>query len=61
MDDPEIIAKHLPELATLPILKGYTSDGQEILEKAKNRITLKMLLTHSSGKCTPLHSGRERD
>jgi hypothetical protein len=50
MDDPEIIAKHLPELGKLPILKGYTDDGKEILEEAKNKITLKMLLSHSSGK-----------
>lgn len=49
MDDPEIIAKHLPELGKLPILKGYTDDGKEILEEAKNKITLKMLLSHSSG------------
>jgi CubicO group peptidase (beta-lactamase class C family) len=50
MDDTEIIEKHLPELSTLPILKGYTDDGKEILEKAKNKITLAMLLSHSSGK-----------
>jgi CubicO group peptidase (beta-lactamase class C family) len=53
MDDPEIIAKHLPELGSLPILKGYTDDGKEILEEAKTRISLKMLLTHSSGKSIP--------
>jgi len=52
MDDPEIIAQHLPELGKLPILKGYTDDGKEILEETKTRITLKMLLTHSSGKST---------
>jgi len=50
MDDPDIIAQHLPELGKLPILKGYTDDGKEILEEPKNKITLKMLLTHSSGK-----------
>jgi len=49
MDDPEIIAQHLPELGKLPILKGYSDDGKEILEQPKNKITLKMLLTHSSG------------
>jgi CubicO group peptidase (beta-lactamase class C family) len=50
MDDTEIIEKHLPELSTLPILKGYTDNGKEILEKPKNKITLAMLLSHSSGK-----------
>lgn len=49
MDDTEIIEKHLPELSTLPILKGYTEDGKEILEKATKKITLAMLLSHSSG------------
>jgi methyl acetate hydrolase len=49
MDDPDIIAQHLPELGKLPILKGYDDDGKEILEEPKNKITLKMLLTHSSG------------
>jgi CubicO group peptidase (beta-lactamase class C family) len=49
MDDSAIIEKHLPELGTLPILKGYTEDGKEILEKAQNKITLAMLLSHSSG------------
>lgn len=49
MDDPEIIAQHLPELGKLLILKGYSDDGKEILEQPKNKITLKMLLTHSSG------------
>jgi CubicO group peptidase (beta-lactamase class C family) len=56
MDDPDIIAKHLPELGKLPILKGYDDDRKEILEEPKNKITLKMLLTHSSGMSTRLGS-----
>jgi CubicO group peptidase (beta-lactamase class C family) len=56
MDDPEIIAQHLPELGKLPILKGYGDDGKEILEEPKNKITLKMLLTHSSGMSAQLES-----
>jgi CubicO group peptidase (beta-lactamase class C family) len=56
MDDPDIVEKHLPELGKLPILKGYTDDGKEILEEAKNKITLKMLLTHSSGKSSSVSS-----
>jgi len=66
MDDPQIIAQHLPELGKLPILKGYSDDGKEILEEPKNKITLKMLLTHSSGTSTDkgssliLTSGRTR-
>jgi hypothetical protein len=56
MDDPEIIVQHLPELGRLPILKGYTDDGKEILEEPKNKITLKMLLTHSYGMSTQFES-----
>ena len=52
MDDPDVIAQHLPELGKLPILKGYSDDGKEILGEPKNKITLKMLLTHSSGTST---------
>jgi methyl acetate hydrolase len=52
MDDPDVVDKYCPELAKLPILEGYTEDGKEILTKAKNRITLKMLLTHTSGEHT---------
>lgn len=52
MDDPDVVDKYCPELAKLPILEGYTEDGKEILSKPKNRITLKMLLTHTSGQCT---------
>lgn len=49
-DSPDFIDKHVPEISKLPILEGYTDDGKEILVKPKNRITLKHLLTHTSGR-----------
>lgn len=58
LDDPGVIAKYLPELGKLKVLKGYKdaakpadqqSPGQEIWEEPKTQITLRMLLTHTSG------------
>lgn len=53
LDDPELIKTHLPEIAELRILKGYTDDepgkGEPIWEDPKRDITLRMLLTHTSG------------
>ena len=50
LHDPEVIAQYLPELGELQILHGYDEDGKEILSKPKSRITLNMLLTHTSGR-----------
>jgi CubicO group peptidase (beta-lactamase class C family) len=43
------VASHLPELAALSILEGFTSDEKPITVPRKKAITLKHLLTHSSG------------
>lgn len=48
-DDPEFINKHLPELAKQMILEGYGDDGKPILKDRKNPLTLRHLLTHTSG------------
>lgn len=50
LHDPEAVAKICPELAELQILTGYEEDGTEIYVKPKERITLNMLLNHTSGK-----------
>lgn len=47
LDDPAIIEKTLPELCQLPVLT-YTDAGEQ-LSKRKNPITLRHLLTHTSG------------
>ncbi|KDQ13926.1 hypothetical protein BOTBODRAFT_33049 [Botryobasidium botryosum FD-172 SS1] len=47
LDDP--VGDILPELADPDILEGYDDGGEPKLRKATTKITLKMLLTHSSG------------
>jgi CubicO group peptidase (beta-lactamase class C family) len=38
-----------PELGAKPVLTGFTNDGEPVLEQQKGHITLRQLLTHSSG------------
>lgn len=48
LDEP--VYKHIPELEKLPVLKGFEKDsGKPIEEKPTKPITLRLLLTHSSG------------
>ena len=49
LHDAETISHYCPELGELDILEGYDEEGKEILSKPQNRITLNMLLTHTSG------------
>ena len=49
LDEPSEIRDHLPELWKQPILDGYTSDGQEILRARTLPLTLRHLLSHTSG------------
>ena len=49
LDEP--VAKHLPKLEKLDVLEGFDSGGEPILRPAKTPITLKHLLTHTSGLC----------
>jgi methyl acetate hydrolase len=48
LDDPELITKHLPELVKLDILRAVT-DGVPAYTKRTKPITLRHLLTHTSG------------
>jgi CubicO group peptidase (beta-lactamase class C family) len=47
LDEPA--AKHLPELARLQILDGFDSSGKAILRPSTKPVTLRQLLTHTSG------------
>jgi CubicO group peptidase (beta-lactamase class C family) len=47
LDEPA--SKHLPELATLQILDGFDGAGKPILRPAATPVTLRQLLTHTSG------------
>ncbi|OJD20710.1 hypothetical protein ACJ73_07955 [Blastomyces percursus] len=43
------VGKVVPELAELEILEGFEEDGKPIVRKATKKLTLRRLLTHSSG------------
>ena len=47
LDEPA--SKHLPELGTLRILNGFDFSGKPILRTATKQVTLRHLLTHTSG------------
>jgi methyl acetate hydrolase len=49
LDEP--VSKHLPKLEKLDVLEGFDADGKPILSPAKTPVTLKHLLTHTSGLC----------
>ncbi|KAK5655526.1 hypothetical protein OQA88_5457 [Cercophora sp. LCS_1] len=45
-DDTRLL---VPELAALPILKGFSTDGTPLLEPNSRTITLRHLITHGAG------------
>lgn len=47
LDEP--VAKFLPKLSSPQVLDGFTASGDPILRPAKSAITLRHLLTHTSG------------
>ena len=47
----EPVSKHLPQLANIQVLSGYNSEGKAVLRPPRTPITLKHLLTHTSGFC----------
>ena len=47
LDEPA--SKHLQELGTLRVLDGFDSSGEAILRPARKLVTLRQLLTHTSG------------
>jgi methyl acetate hydrolase len=47
LDEPA--SKHLPELAMAQVLHGYDASGQPILRPPVKPVTLRHLLTHTSG------------
>lgn len=51
VDLAEPIARHLPQLANLDVLEGFDAAGKPSLRPAKTPITLRHLLTHTSGLC----------
>ena len=47
----EPVGRILPELAAAKVLDGYDSAGKPVLRPPKTPVTLKHLLTHTSGLC----------
>jgi CubicO group peptidase (beta-lactamase class C family) len=54
LDEP--VAKHLPELAKLDVIEGFDAAGKPVLRPATKAITLRHLLTHTSGFAYPTWS-----
>ena len=54
----EEVSKHLPQLEKLDVLEGFDEQtGKPVLRPAKTPITLKHLLTHTSGFCYDMWDG----
>ncbi|VVT55238.1 uncharacterized protein SAPINGB_P004496 [Magnusiomyces paraingens] len=49
LDSADDVEKWCPELANIPIIKDITNDGTVTLVPKSTRITLRMLLSHTSG------------
>lgn len=49
LDSADDVEKFCPELKTIPIIKEVGTDGSMTFVPKKNRITLRMLLSHTSG------------
>jgi CubicO group peptidase (beta-lactamase class C family) len=47
----EPVSKYLPQLEKLDVLQGFDAGGKPILRPSRTAITLKHLLTHTSGLC----------
>ncbi|EJT47519.1 hypothetical protein A1Q1_03631 [Trichosporon asahii var. asahii CBS 2479] len=48
LDDPDLLDEHIPEISKQDILVAYDESGPTYVPK-KKRLTLRMLLSHSSG------------
>jgi CubicO group peptidase (beta-lactamase class C family) len=51
LDLSEPVVKHLPQLANLEVLEGFDDAGKPSLRPLKTPITLRHLITHTSGFC----------
>lgn len=49
LDDADLVERYCPELKTVRILKGFDENGKAETVAKKNRITLRMLLSHTAG------------
>jgi methyl acetate hydrolase len=59
LDEPA--SRHLPELKSLQVFEGVDSAGKPILRPARKTVTLRHLLTHTSGFCYDTWSQEMQD
>lgn len=52
LDDPDIVYEKLPELGSQLVIEGYDEDDKAILVPQTSRITIRMLMNHTSGTFT---------
>lgn len=57
LDLTEPVAKHLPPLEGVKVLEGFDAGGKPSLRPARTPITLRHLLTHTSGLCYDIWDG----
>lgn len=57
VDLHEPLARHLPQLANLDVLEGFDASGKPSLRPATTPVTLRHLLTHTSGLCYDIWDG----
>jgi len=53
LDDPDLVEKICPEFRDVKILQDVDAKGKPTFVEKKNRITLKMLLTHTGMASSP--------
>jgi len=49
LDDADLIRRHVPELEATQVITGLDELGNEQMEDVRNPITLRLLLSHTSG------------
>lgn len=49
LDSADQAEQYCPELKAVKILEGFDDEDKPILKEKKNRITLRMLLSHTGG------------
>jgi CubicO group peptidase (beta-lactamase class C family) len=59
LDEP--VSRHIPELKALQVFEGVDSAGKPILRPARKAVTLRHLLTHTSGFCYDTWSQEMQD
>jgi CubicO group peptidase (beta-lactamase class C family) len=49
LDDADLVRRHVPELEATQVITGFDEQGNAQMEGVRNTITLRLLLSHTSG------------